>query len=256
MADGLIWASTTDGWLTAIDELTRSALWSRSMTSKKTNSPQRPVFRRGMLQTQPLDSIGDTWRPDSMQLLQDALLVAGDGNHQLLMINPLTGGIRRRVILDGATIVLSVDDESIVVAGPKEIQRLKLDKFKVVWKTELNLMGVVAIGPAARMDDNLLVPLSDGSIQILQYADGKLAENFAAIRPAFSAGGLKNLPDGLVSYGLDHVCVFSANGTGTQIQTEPLEQARFLFETAKFAEAEKILVELQPTAEQIDVVSR
>ena len=58
VADGLIWASTTDGWLTAIDELTRSALWSRSMTSKKTNSPQRPVSSRHASDT----TSGFNWR--------------------------------------------------------------------------------------------------------------------------------------------------------------------------------------------------
>jgi hypothetical protein len=100
--------------------------------------------------------------------------------------------------------------------------------------------------------DDLLIPLSDGSIQILRYSDGKLAGNFAGIRPAFSAGGLIGMPEGLVSYGLDHVSVFSANGNAAQSQTEPLEQARFLFESSKFAEAAEILVELQPAAEQID----
>ena len=254
--DGLIWASTADGWLMAVDALTHSVLWSRNMVSKSPDSTQRLMLRRGIIQTQQLDSIGETWRPADMQLLQDALLVTNNGNHQLLMINPLTGGIRRRVPKDGATVILAADDESIVVAGPKEIQRLSLENFKVVWKTKLNSTGVVAIGPGVRLDDSLLIQLSDGSIQVIRYADGKLTENFAAIRPAFSAGGLKSLPDGLVSYGLDHVCVFSANGNATQMQTEPLEQARFLFETAQFEEAEKILLELQPAADQIDLVNR
>ncbi len=256
VADGLIWASTTDGWLMAMDTLTHSVLWSRSMVTKNTDSTRGLMFRRGTLQTQQLDSISDTWRPADMQLLQDALLVTGNANHQLLMINPLTGGIRRRVTPDGATVVLAADDESIVVAGPKEIQRRTLDNFNVVWKTKLHSTGVVAIGPAAKVDDNLLIQLSDGSIQVIRYADGKLVENFTAMRPAFSAGGLMSLPDGFVSYGLDHVSVFSANGNAAKTQTEPLEQARFLFETAKFAEAEKILVELQPDAEQIEVANR
>jgi len=256
VADGLIWASTADGWLMAVDALTHSVLWSRNMVSKPPDSTQRLMFRRGMIQTPQLDSLSETWRPADMQLLPDALLVTGKANHQLLIINPLTGGNPLRVAPDGATVVLAADNESIVVAGPKVIQRLALDNLKVVWKTKLDSTGVVPIGPGARVDDNLLIPLSDGSIQVIRYADGKLAENFAAIRPAFSAGGLKSLPDGLVSYGLDHVCVFSANGNAAKTQTEPLEQARFLFETAKFAEAEKILIELQPAAEQIEVVNR
>ena len=256
VADGLIWVTTTDGWLMAIDALTHSVLWSRSMASKSPDSTSRLMFRRGMNQTPQMDPIRDTWRPAGMQLLPEALLVTGEGNHQLRMINPLTGANKLSVTPDGATVVVAADDESIVVAGPKEIQRLTLERFRVVWKAKLDSTGVVAIGPGARVDDNLLIPLSDGSIQILRYADGKLAGNFAAIRPAFSAGGLMGTPDGLVSYGLDHVSVFSANENAAQFQTEPLEQARFLFENSKFAEAAEILAALQPAAEQIDIVNR
>jgi hypothetical protein len=118
VADGLIWATTTDGWLMAIDALTHSVLWSRSMVSKSPDTTSRLMFRRGMIAAQQLDSIRDTWRPGGMQLLPDALLVAGEDNHQLRMINPLTGGNKLSVTPDGATVVLAADDESIVVAGP------------------------------------------------------------------------------------------------------------------------------------------
>lgn len=256
VADGLIWTTTTDGWLIAVDALTHSVLWSRSMVSKSPDTTSQLMFRRGMSAGQQLDSIRDTWRPGGMQLLPDSLLVAGEDNHQLRMINPLTGGNKLSVTPDGATVVVAADDESIVVAGPGEIQRLTLDRLRVVWKAKLDSTGVVAIGPGARVADDLLIPLSDGSIQILRYSDGKLAGNFAGIRPAFSAGGLIGIPEGLVSYGLDHVSVFSASGNTAQSQTEPLEQARFLFENSKFAEAAEVLVELQPAAEQIDVVNR
>ncbi len=256
VAEGLIWVRTSDGWLMGIDQLTHSVLWSRNMVSKKTDPTQPLMFRRGMLQTQQPDSIGETWRPHDMQLLEDALLVTGDEKHQLLMINPLTGGNRRRVGPKGATVVLAADEKSIVVAGPKVIQRLSLNNFSVIWKAELNSAEIVAVGPAARMEDSLLIPLSDGSIQAIRYSDGNLTETFPAIRPAFSAGGLKSLPEGMVSYGLDHVSVFSARENPTPLQTEPLEQARFLFETANFAEAEKIISELKPAPEQIDVVNR
>ena len=96
------------------------------------------MFRRGMNQTPQMDPIRDTWRPAGMQLLPEALLVTGEGNHQLRMINPLTGANKLSVTPDGATVVVAADDESIVVAGPKEIQRLTLERFRVVWKAKLD----------------------------------------------------------------------------------------------------------------------
>lgn len=250
VADGMIWASTTDGWLMAVDTLTHSVVWSRSMASKPADSTRIRNVRGGMIQTQQLLPLRDAWRPDVMHLHSDSLLVTGLGDHQLLMINLLTGGVRRRVTPKTATVILAVDDESIVVAGPKEIQRLTLDRFGVVWKATLDPADIVAIGPCARIDDKLLIPLSDGSVQIVGYSDGQLIKNIPAPRSAYSAGGLKNTPDGIVSYGLDHVSVYSQSGKTSPIQPDPLKQARFHFDAGRLGEAETILADFTPASEQ------
>ena len=269
VAEGMIWTSTNDGWLIAADRLTRSVVWTRRMlqTPKETEIPLQlriRNFRNPMQQTQ-VKPFRETWRPGALLLLADSLviqgaeshqLVQGAESHQLVKVDPLTGKVLLRVSPETATVILAVDDQFIVVAGPKKIQRLRLDDFKVDWATTLAATNVVPTGPGTRMDEHLLIPLSDGSIQIVRYSDGQLTEKTPALRPAFSAGGLKSMDGDLVSYGPDHVSLFSNSGTAPPLQPETIDHARFLIETGQFTDAEKILVESTPTSEETDSVHR
>ena len=257
VADGMIWTSTNDGWLIGVDALTRSVIWSRSMSQKQSEPSQlRNMRRSAMFQIRSLPPFRECWRPEAIQLMSDSLLITGPDSHQLVMIDPLTGSVRRRISPEAATVILSVDEESIIVAGPKTIQRLRLDNFNVVWATKLTATDVAPTGPGTRLDNRLLIPLSDGSIQIVRYTDGQLTDNIPALRPAFSAGGLMNIEGDLVSYGLDHVSLFSQSGTSVTLQPEPIRQARFLIETGLFADAERILADFTPTSEQTDAIHR
>ncbi|MEJ7594062.1 MAG: PQQ-binding-like beta-propeller repeat protein [Planctomycetaceae bacterium] len=257
VADGMIWTSTNDGLLTAVDTLTRSVVWTRRMLQnpKETAIPQLRNLRNATLQAQ-AKPFRESWRPETMLLLSDSLLIQGADSHQLVMIDPLTGSVRRRISPDTATVILAVDDEFIVVAGPKKIQRLRLDNLKVDWDTALVATNVAPTGPGTRLDEHLLIPLSDGSIQIVRYSDGQLGDRIPALRPAFSAGGLKSIDGDVVSYGPDHVSLFSQTGTAPPLLPETIEQARFLIETGQFADAEKILAEFKPTSEETNSVHR
>jgi len=257
VAEGMIWTSTNDGLLVAVDALTRSVVWTRRMLQKpkETGMPQLRNLRNATLQAQ-VKPFRESWRPEAMQLLSDSLLMQGTESHQLVMIDPLTGIVRRRISPETATVILAVDDEFIVVAGPKKIQRLRLDNLKVDWDTALVAANIAPTGPGTRSGEHLLIPLSDGSIQIVRYSDGQLTENIQGLRPAFSAGGLKSMDGDVVSYGPDHVSLFSNSGTAPPIQPETTEHARFLIETGQFADAEKLLSESTPTSEETDLVQR
>ena len=78
-----------------------------------------------MFQIRSLPPFRECWRPEAIQLMSDSLLITGPDSHQLVMIDPLTGSVRRRISPEAATVILSVDEESIIVAGPKTIQRLR-----------------------------------------------------------------------------------------------------------------------------------
>ena len=257
VADGMIWTGTNDGLLIAIDSLTQSVVWTRRMhqNPKETGMPQLRNLRNAGLQGQ-ARPFRETWRPESMLLLSDSLLIQGVDSHQFVMIDPLTGSVQRRISPETATVILAVDDEFVVVAGPKKIQRLRLDNLKVDWDTALVASNVTPTGPGTRLDKHLLIPLSDGSIQIVRYSDGQLTDNIPALRPAFSAGGLKSIDDDVVSYGPDHVSLFSHSPTAPTLQPEAIEQARFLIETGQFADAEKVLAESTPTLEEKESVQR
>lgn len=259
IAEGLIWTKTSDGWLIAVDALTRSMIWSRSMIQKQSGMPGSRNFRGNLFSFQALPPFRECWRPESMMLMPDSLLVTGPEGHQMQMINPLTGSARRRISPEAATLILAVDDESIVVAGPKRIQRLRRDNFDVVWATRLTKPGLVPIGPGARRDNHLLVPLSDGSVQIVRYSDGQLTDNIPGLRPEFSAGGLKNIgddADDIVSYGPDHVALLSRSGAVERPEPDLIEQARTLITAGQFADAEKTLAGFTPTAELADATHK
>jgi outer membrane protein assembly factor BamB len=256
IAEGLIWTNTTDGWLIAVDGLTRSVLWSRNMIQNQPGMSRPRNLRGGFLQIQTPKSFRECWRPEAMQLTSDSLLVAGPEGHQMLMINPLTGSVRRRTTPETATVILLVDDESIVVAGPRRIQRLRRDNFEVVWATTLTTPDVVPTGPGARRDDHLLVPLSDGSIQVVRYSDGQMTDTIRGLRPEFSAGGLTEIADDIVSYGPDHVALLTRSGATVPHEPDLMEQARSLIAAGRFGDAEKTLAGFTPSPEQSDATHR
>ncbi len=255
VAEGMIWSRTNDGLLIAVDALTRSVAWLRRMDQKPSEMFQRRNLRNAAFPAE-AQPFRESWRPEPMQLISDSLLIQGANSHQLLMIDPLTGRVRRSLSCETATVMLAVDEEFIVVAGPRKIQRLRLDNLNVDWAIELVATSVVPTGPGTRFDEHLLIPLSDGSIQIIRYSDGQLTDNIPAFRPAFSAGGLKSMHGDVVSYGPDHVSLYSPSGSAAPLQPEPIEGALFLIETGQFADAEKILREFTPTSEQTDTVHR
>lgn len=251
VADGMVWTTTNDGLLVAVDALTHSVVWIRRMSRREAGvSPMRNFRNIPMpVEVQPFR---DTWRPEAMRLISDSLIIEGTDSHQLQMIHPLTGSVRRSISPDTATVVLAADDESIVVAGPGKIQRLRLEGLKAVWAASLVATDVVPTGPGTRLNDHLWIPLSDGSIQIVRYSDGQLTDRIPAMRPAFSAGGLKSLNGDVVSYGPDHISLFSQSEKAPSRQPDPLEQARLLLQSGQLAAAEKVLNESSHNADQFD----
>lgn len=256
VADGLIWTNTNDGWLFGFDELTRSTIWSRFMTRQPVDLARIRNIRRAIQQLQPPKPFRDSWRPVTMSLLADSLLLTGPESHQLLLLNPVTGSVRRRTSQDGATVIVYTDEESIVTAGPARIERLQLNDFKATWSTQLTNDNVVPSGPGALVGEHLMIPLTDGSIQAIRYSDGQLTDNLPGNRPAYSAGGLVGIDGDVVSYGVDHVSLYSQSGSAGPQEHEPIDQARFLIETGKFEEAASVLVDFAPTSEQFDTVQR
>ncbi|MCA9012757.1 MAG: PQQ-binding-like beta-propeller repeat protein, partial [Planctomycetaceae bacterium] len=252
VADGLIWTRTNDGWLIAVDALTRSVIWTRRMTSGPPRAARVRNLRGGQIQLQPPPEFRECWRPEGMHLKSDTLLVTGPEGHQILMLNPLTGSVRRRTSPEAANLILWVDDESIFVSSPQKIQRLQRDNFDVVWATRLTTAGVVPTGPATRFDDHLLVPLSDGSVEVIRYSDGQLTENIPGLRPEFSAGGLKGVGDAIVSYGPNHIGLLSRSSVATPHAPDPIQQAGALVVAGQFAEAQAILAGFTPTSDQAE----
>lgn len=253
VADGVIWTRTNDGWLIAVDALTRSVIWTRRMTSGQPGTSRVRNLRGGQILLQPRPPFLECWRPEEMHLKSDTLLVTGPEGHQLLMLNPLTGSVRRRTSPEAANLILWVDDESILVGGPQKIQRLQRDNFDVVWATRLTATGVVPTGPGTRLDDHLLVPLSDGSLEVIRYSDGQLTENIPGLRPEFSTGGLKRVADEVVSYGPDHIGLLSRSSTAAPHAPDPIQQARELVAAGQFAGAQEILAGFTPTSDQAEM---
>lgn len=256
VAEGLIWTNTSDGWLIAVDALTHTIIWSRNMIQRSSEISRIRNIRSAILQLQPLKPFRESWRPVSMQLLSDSLLLTGADSHQLFLIDPLTGKVRRRVSPANATVVVYDDAESVITAGTDKIERLNRKDLDTVWSTQLVANNAVPTGPGTRLGDEILLPLSDGSIQAVRYSDGGLSGNFPGKRPAFSAGGLTSVQGDVVSYGVDHVSLYAHSGSTVPQELEPIDKARFLIETGKFAEAKQVLENLQTTTEQADTIQR
>lgn len=253
---GLVFTTTTTGWIFAVDSVTHSVLWARRLPAPQSGGSRLRSFRNPAIfqpQTLPL---GQVWRSETPLLCKETLVVASAESRQLMVMNPLDGQIRSRPSADGATLVLYMDSDLLVVASAQSTVAWRLPAMKKLWTKTRKRGSPVPVGHSVKFRDLLLLPMSDGSLASINPEDGSSVANLAGLRPSFSSGGLFPAGPDVVSYGPNHLALLSSAPADRLADPDPFQQAAFLVETGRLADAREILTQISVDALNVESLRR
>jgi outer membrane protein assembly factor BamB len=241
VAGNMVVTTTSSGWVFAVDTLTKTVLWSRTLPAVRSALGRLRSTRRNA--APPSQPISLVWRSEDPQIASDIVALASAESGRLVMLNLIDGRIRTESSADEATLVVYSDSGLLVTASPKAMNAWDLPGLKIRWKSTRGNETVVPIGKAVRQGNDLLLPLADGTIEIVNLEDGRTLQTLRGLRPAFSAGGLfsSEARQDIVSFGPDHMSLVSATTAPAEIESDPLQKARFLVDVGRFDDAQVIL---------------
>lgn len=255
--DGLVYTTSTTGWVFAIDTMTHSILWVRKLNTRSADGgDERLLHNTGMFMTD-LAPLKQAWRSQPPVLLGDKLLVPTAESATLLCIDPRTGRTRSTSIpASGVTVVLHYDSQWLILASAESIVGLTLPQLKKSWTLKVTDPAAPPVGPASRQEDDLYVPLADGSAAVVAIGNGTLKQTLKRFRPAWSTGGFYSTPGGILSHAPDHLTLMSREPVTGHDETDPLQHATFLFESGAIKEAWIAAAKIPVTALRRDAVRR
>ena len=255
--DGLVYTTTTTGWLFGIDTLTHSVLWARKLSKDEPDSREDQMLRDAGMFVPDLPSLRKAWRSQPPIPAGDYLLVPTAESEKLMFVDARNGKVRSSsVSTSGFTVVLHSDPERLVVASPESIVSYSLPKLKKLWTLKLAEAMSPPVGPGALQGDDLYVPLADGSAAVVLMTDGTLKQTLKRFRPAWSTGGLYAAHGKILSHAPDHLTLLAQEPATGHDDTDPLQHATFLFESGAFKEASLAAARIPVTALRRDVLRR
>lgn len=254
---GLLITSTTAGWVFGVDLLTRSVIWAQQLP-EVTEGQMRgfPQARRlgGLQAPQPLTGV-------RVQRSQDPLLT-GESVFWMLaetpapvVVHALSGRLEKTASLDG-TVCVYRDSGLVVLASPIKTSAYTLPQMQVLWQQQRAAGSALPVGPGAVSNGRLLIPLSDGSVQVLNLQDGSVVESVAGLRAGRTSGGLYGDATGIVSFGLDHISALGPERREIGGPEDWLQRAQFLLETGQPAACLAVLADAAPATMELERVRR
>ena len=242
VTEGLVFATTTTGWVCAVDQVTRTTLWARRLPPASSAVPRLRSVRNLSFLAQQMLPFNAVWRSETPILAADTLILLSSQSHQLMALNPVDGQLRLKSDSGQARALLYADGTVLVVASAESMTAWQIDGMHKLWTTARDQREGVPEGRAVRRGEFLLVPMSDGSIRPVNLRNGQLSQVLTGLRPAYSSGGLFTAGDDVLSYAPDHLARLSSVVPGPQPGQDPLKQAQFLAASGRLQEASAALL--------------
>ncbi|MEN9557218.1 MAG: hypothetical protein RLZZ232_3504 [Planctomycetota bacterium] len=241
--EGAILTSTTTGWVVALDSLTGTTLWAQRCPARENLQPRisRGGRRLPMMRAEDIRPHDQTWRTEDPVLYSDKVLWSLAECSRLFSLDAETGRVRWVEAAKDFTVLLHQDPQLIVVASGLSIKALQLPAMTELWKHQRKAGSPVPVGEAASFGQQLLVPLSDGSVEVRDRNSGSILDVLARVRFGRNTGGLLTDAAGVISYGFDHLAVFGQQPPGELNTEDFVQQAAFLLESDQLDAAEQAL---------------
>ncbi|MEZ6061057.1 MAG: PQQ-binding-like beta-propeller repeat protein [Planctomycetaceae bacterium] len=254
--DGLIWCPTTTGWLIAVDRLTRSTVWACQLESPvRDGGPPIPVPRgRQFIRTE-RESLTSAWPPLPVFPAGGHLIVFPRESHDIRFFDPVTGELKHRIDANSSSLLLHLDSGNLVIGTGQSITNFDPATARPIWERLNTDVESLPSGSGILQGQQLLVPMVNGSISIINLADGTLADSLRVPLPNPGWGHLVAIGSDLLCVAPDRMLRLSAHELNPDLR-DPLELATALSASGNWAEALRILEQIQDTDQRNPQVHR
>lgn len=192
--EGVVYCPTTTGWVSCVDEFTRSAMWAGRVQELRKENPIPGRRGQPVVLTQPT-SLQERWATSTIIVVKNSLIVLPHEAHEIVILNPTTGKRKRRIAIDSSTVLLHFDEAGIIYSQEARIICRNPSDGEVTWSQGLPVSGAKPTGTAIRRQGSLLVPMTSGAIVKLSLATGETEEVAPDLLPKLAWGQLIALKD-------------------------------------------------------------
>lgn len=182
-ADGLLLCCTSTGWLTAVDQLTRTVVWA-TRTGAGSSSEVRAVRmnrRAGGSQVSAEQS------PDSIiRVLGRTVAVMPWNSAEIRFLDVVSGSLRNVALRQSRPGLLATDGDAVIIISRSDrIERVSASTAESVWVRELTSDDGRPCGPGTIVNGRLLLAMTTGAIVSIDVQTGDIQESAAdVLRPS------------------------------------------------------------------------
>lgn len=249
---GLLWSTTSTGWLLCLDESTMSVLWASRLADESSLRSADRVRRGQAAAITAQLPLNRRWNRSLLHLSGDRMLVLSQEAHEAILLDSRTGH-RIETVKQSFMNLLFSDERIFVLMDMVSIRCFGMQDGKEIWKTlvEFDTQSsessgdIRPTGKGVRRDNQLLLPLSDGYLATVDLKSGKLEHGNILLLPPNGWGHLKDAADG----GLLYAAADQLTRLSISRPTKPsIEHLSFAVELLAAGETKKALSEVRQVA--------
>lgn len=202
---GLLWTTTTTGWLLCLDETTMSVMWASRLADESSLRSTMSVRRGRVAALTAQARLNERWNRSVLKLVGARMLVLSQEAYEAILIDSRSGA-RVKTIPVSKCLLVHADNEVFVLSDSDSMQCFDIQDGSQIWKRKLSdiaesdatLLGVTPTGRAAFHRGDLLLPLSDGHLAKLDLKSGAMKRGQTRLLPVNGLGSLASADDRLL----------------------------------------------------------
>ena len=194
---GLLWTTTSTGWLLCLDETTLSVVWA-SRLADESSLRSTSSARRGQVAALTAElALDRRWNRSLLKLVGHRILVLSQEAHEAILLDSRTG-LRVNTISASKDVLVHADDRVFVLSDGDHVRCFTIEDGQMVWMhgihdidvPESPATDVEITGLGAVRGDYVFVPLSNGKLAKMDLKSGQVIEGQDKLLPLDGWGHL------------------------------------------------------------------
>lgn len=239
-AEGMIWAPTTCGWITAVDELTRTVLWASPVGQRQSGVPISPTRRGRQIIITPRTLLQNRWAAQPILRAGSRLLALPQESLEARILDQADGSLIRKIPVQPGSVFLHADPLRFVLGTAEKILCFACEDGNLEWTYALPEKSSIPCGRGAIRRGLLMLPMNNGDVVALRLSDGMPHQIAKSLLSDSNWGDLEPVSDGFLCMAPDRL-LFVADEPASQEFRNPLELATALTNSGKWQEALDVL---------------
>lgn len=204
---GMVWSTTSTGWVLCLDESTMSVLWASRLAAESSLRSTQTVRRGRAAAITAMLPLNKRWNRSVLELSGNRMLVLSQESRDAILLDSRTGRRVKTLRAAGTNLLYSDDQLFLLLDGPN-IRCFKMQDGEKVWEVASDFEKQSETGPSSvrptgggiRRDGYVLLPLSDGYLATVNLTSGEQKRGDSFLLPMNGWGRLEETPDGSLLY--------------------------------------------------------